>query len=353
MALEGSLSDFGLADILQLIYFQRKTGILSLEGRMDRIRLLFIDGNIAGAESKRRIEDNRLGKILLKKDLIKEEDLQAALKEQQTTGAKLGNILINKEIVKKEIIKDILKSQITETVIQIFSWKQGTYEFSSQGVPQDKEFSFSIDTQHLLMEGLRIIDEWSLIKGKLTLDSVFIKKTEAPSNLTEEEKEIFLFIDGENDVSTIIDISDNDDSEVSKILLSLLEKNVIEEIQNPNVLGVAAAEKIFIETRKSFPFISYVPFIAIIVSLLLSFLSVLFTKENALKEFKASKHVEELRFRIEAFRLNHSVYPQNLEQISHSKDSWGRHYIYRVSDNSFYLISAGADGKEGTADDIY
>ena len=35
MALEGSLREFGLADILQLLYFQRKTGVLVLEGRMD------------------------------------------------------------------------------------------------------------------------------------------------------------------------------------------------------------------------------------------------------------------------------------------------------------------------------
>ena len=73
MALEGSLTDFGLADILQLIYFQRKTGVLTLEGKMDKVSLMFIDGNIGGAESKRRNEDNRMGKILLKKGHLKEE----------------------------------------------------------------------------------------------------------------------------------------------------------------------------------------------------------------------------------------------------------------------------------------
>ena len=70
MALEGSLKDFGLADILQLIFFQRKTGVLTLEGRLDKVRLLFIDGNIVGAESKRRMEANRLGKVLGQKRRI-------------------------------------------------------------------------------------------------------------------------------------------------------------------------------------------------------------------------------------------------------------------------------------------
>ncbi|MDP1759315.1 MAG: DUF4388 domain-containing protein, partial [Thermodesulfovibrionales bacterium] len=79
MSLEGSLKEFGLADILQLIYFQRKTGILTLEGRMDKVRLLFHEGSIVSAETRRKVEANRFGKLLLKKGLIKEEDLQKAL----------------------------------------------------------------------------------------------------------------------------------------------------------------------------------------------------------------------------------------------------------------------------------
>ncbi len=56
MALEGFLQEFGLADILQLIYFQRKTGILNIKGKLDSIELSFINGNIAGLKSQRRSE---------------------------------------------------------------------------------------------------------------------------------------------------------------------------------------------------------------------------------------------------------------------------------------------------------
>jgi hypothetical protein len=51
VALEGSLKDFGLADILQLIFFQRKTGYCILK-EADKIRLLFIDGNISEQNQK-------------------------------------------------------------------------------------------------------------------------------------------------------------------------------------------------------------------------------------------------------------------------------------------------------------
>lgn len=349
MALEGSLKDFGLADILQLIYFQRKTGVLTLEGRMDRIRLLFIEGNIAGAESKRRIEDNRLGKILLKKGFIKDNDLRDALEEQRSTGAKIGNILIKKNLVEKEIVREILQQQINETAIQIFGWNEGTYEFASQGVPQDKEFPFALDTQHILMEGLRILDEWSTIRDKLTLYTVFTKKTESSSNLTDDEHEILNYVDGENDVSTIIDLSANDNFQVSNTLLSLMEKGLIEAAD----LVSAAAETLPSGPRKPSVFLSFLPVAVIVIAIIISFSSVMMKQSGDFFNFSAGKMIEQLRFQLEEYRISHAEYPEELNIIYKDTDPWGRPYIYRRAENSFYLASAGADGVEGTVDDIY
>ena len=349
MALEGSLTDFGLADILQLIYFQRKTGVLKLEGKMDKVSLMFTDGNIGGAESKRRNEDNRMGKILLKKGHLKEADLDSALQEQRKTGARLGHILLRRNLVEKEIIKDVLQGQITEMIIQLFGWQQGTYEFTAQGVAHDKDFPFALDTQHLLMEGLRIVDEWSVIQGKITLDSLFDKRTDSPEGLTEEEREIFNYVDGENDVSTIIDLSGQDNFEVSKTLLSLLDKGFIKTAEAaPVIVEERAAVK-----KPSLDYLTYLPYLAVILSLFCSLAGLLINKSDDLKNFSASKRIDELRVKTEAFQLEHSAYPSTLDQITHSKDAWGRPYIYRTKDGSFYIASAGADGVEGTKDDIY
>ncbi|MBS1126574.1 MAG: hypothetical protein H6Q93_563 [Nitrospirae bacterium] len=349
MALEGSLTDFGLADILQLIYFQRKTGVLTLEGKMDKVSLLFIDGNIGGAESKRRMADNRLGKILLKKGLVKEEDLETALEEQRKTNAKLGNILIRTELVEKEVIQDIVQGQITETIIQLFGWKQGTYEFAAQKVSPDKDLPFSLDTQHLLMEGLRIVDEWSVIQGKITLDSLFRKRVGTPSGLTEEELEVFSFVDGENDVSTIIDLSGQDNFEVSKTLLSLLEKGCIETAETAPVIREEPA----VMAKPSPNLLGYLPYIAIILSFCLSLAGVFMQNNEDLKNFSASRMIDSLRMKIEVYQLEHAAYPSTLDQITQAKDSWGRPYIYRNTADSFSIASAGADGIEGTKDDIY
>jgi hypothetical protein len=345
MALEGSLTDFGLADILQLIYFQRKTGVLTLEGRMDKVRLLFIEGNISAAESKRRTEDNRLGKILVKKGLITESDLRSILEEQKGSGCRFANLVLRRNLVGKEIIKEILQGQITETVTQIFGWKEGTYEFASQGVPQDKELTFTVDTQHLLMEGLRVVDEWSLIKGKITLDTVFKRSAPEPPELTAEENEIFSCVDGENDVSTIIDLVGKDNFQVSRVLLGLMEKGIIEAV---SAAPVAVPEKK--EPSKAMAFLLPLVLLAAAVFSLSSFVT---DRTTPYKAVKTTEAIGELRLRIETYRISHGVYPQDLSQVSGDKDPWGRPYIYGVSGNTFFLRSAGPDGIEGTSDDLY
>ncbi|MEW6214593.1 MAG: DUF4388 domain-containing protein [Nitrospirota bacterium] len=348
MVLEGSLKDFGLADILQLIYFQRKTGMLTLEGRWDKVGLLFIEGNVVGAESKRQIEANQLGRVLVKKGLMKEEDLRSALGEQRSSGRKLGNILFKKGLVEKDQLQEILTGQITETVVQIFSWKEGTYEFTPRAIPVDKDLPISIDTEYLLMEGLRIVDEWSLIEGKLALDTIFTKKAEGIIDLTEEEKEILSLVDGENDVSTIIDISAKDDFLVSKTLVYLMEKGIIEPRE---VAPVVEAPPL--EIKKTKPSYHFLPLLAVAASFLLSLLPVFLNKDNIFKKFSASETVEDLRFIIEAYRFEHGSYPETFDLISKRLDPWGRPYIYRYSDNTFIILSTGVDGREGTADDIY
>jgi hypothetical protein len=349
MALEGSLRDFSLADILQLIYFQRKTGVLTLEGRMDRVRFLFIEGNIAGAESKRRIEAKRLGKVLVKKGLIEEEDLQSLLEEQRNSNVRLGNILVEREIIKKEQILEILTEQIRETVVQIFGWKQGTYEFTPQAVPVDKDLPISLDTQHVLMEGLRIVDDWSLIEGKLTLDTVFTKKTEDVSGLTEEEEDILSLVNGENDVSTIIDITVKDNFSVSKILVSLMEKGVIEQKEAVPVV----TEMPLVEIKKPALSYSFLPVLAIVVSVLLSLFPVFLGTDDIFKRFSASETINDLRFKIEAYKFEHDSYPETLDVISKDIDPWRKPFIYMQNGYAFIVLSTGPDGKEGTTDDIY
>jgi hypothetical protein len=356
MALRGSLEVFGLADILQLIHFQRKSGVLTLEGERDRVKLFFLEGNIVGAISKKRQEDVRLGKVLLKRGVLKDEDLQIALEEQRKTGKKLGSILVKKGVVDKEHIKEVLTGQVTETVLQIFGWEKGTYEFTPQAIALDtvgdEEVPITLDTQHLLMEGLRILDEWSLLEGRLTLDTILMKKMEDIAGLNEEEQGILSLVDGENDLSTIIDISGKDGFVVAKVLFSLMEKGVVETKEAVPVVEAPLG----VTKKPTIPYsFSYTVAIggAIAVSVLLSLFLVFLSRDDTVKKFRASKTVEDLRLKIEAYKFEYSEYPETIDVVSKKLDPWERPYIYKHTENTFIVMSVGTDGKEGTGDDIF
>jgi hypothetical protein len=351
MALEGSLREFGLADILQLMMFQRKTGALALQRRKDRARLLFHDGNIVegsvtAADSKIKGID-RLGRMLIGQKVISQESLDTALGFQKEKGGRLGSILVQEGLATAEQIQKVLSFQIIETMVQLFSWKEGKYEFTPQAVPVDKDVPFSMSTEYLLMEGLRFVDEWSTIKDRISFDTVFVKNEGYDGETAEEEEGILDLIDGENDVRAISDLTGVDSFQVSKSLLGLLDRGAIEEKLKEEVAEVKAP------SRKRGPIqirgLGFVFTALVLAALAISIAAAVMNTENRLLEFKASDSIDTLRLKIEAYRIEKRTYPSSLD----APDPWGNPYIYEAEGGRFTLGSAGPDGAPGTPDDIY
>lgn len=342
MALEGSLKEFGLADILQLLYFQRKTGVLTVQGRADRVKLVFNEGNVVGAESKKRDTSSRLGRVLQKRGLLSPDDLHDAVEEQKKSGARLGAVLIRKGLVPAEQIREVLEFQLAETVMQLFSWKEGKYEFLPQAVPVDKDLPISLDTQHFLMEGLRMLDEWSVISGRISLDSLFGRAAGADEEmLGAEEREVVRHLDGKNDVGAIADLTGIDSFQVSQILLGLAEKGLIKKEEKKDESAARGAAP----PRRALGFLAPALVAAAFAISILAWLPL----GLGLERFRASQEISGLRFRIEAYREANGGYPASVGET----DPWGNEYIYEPSEDGFRLLSPGPDGRPGTSDDVY
>ena len=85
MALEGTLKDFSLPDIFQLIGLQKKTGVLTLRQKREEARIIFLNGMVVGAESSNHKLENRLGRVLVKSNRISQGELDQALEIQAKT----------------------------------------------------------------------------------------------------------------------------------------------------------------------------------------------------------------------------------------------------------------------------
>lgn len=165
MALEGTLKDFALADILQLIGLQKKTGTLYLNDDTDEVTITFKDGMLVFADSKNKRLEGRLGTMLVRSGLVTEGQLVEVLEKQKQTLQRLGVILVNEGIVKQEDLRKALELQVTQIVYRVFRWEDADYRFDQEDqIDYDRENVTPRAADSLLMEGMQMIDEWPIIE---------------------------------------------------------------------------------------------------------------------------------------------------------------------------------------------
>ncbi len=175
MALKGTLKDFGIADILQLIGQQTKTGQLHLKAKDQEVQIAFKDGNIVRAESSSRKQKDLIGSMLVRAELIKPEQLEFALVAQKRTLQRLGDVLVSQNMISADKFKQMVGLQNTETLYKLFSWKTGSYEFEQCEVEVDPMFD-PLRAETVLMEGFRMVDEWPGVRRRIPGYSLTFEK---------------------------------------------------------------------------------------------------------------------------------------------------------------------------------
>lgn len=180
MALKGTLKDFGIADILQLIGQQQKTGSLVLTHKHESVAVTFKDGNIVRAETTTRNRKELIGSMLVAASLVTEQQLEFALETQKRTLQRLGDVLVSQGVLTEQKFKSMMQLQTSETLFKLFSWKAGTYEFEQKDVETENTLT-PLRAESVLMEGFRRVDEWPVVRKRITsLQMTFEKTKELP-----------------------------------------------------------------------------------------------------------------------------------------------------------------------------
>jgi hypothetical protein len=261
MALKGTLKDFGIADIFQLISHQSKTGVLHLSSKDREVRIYFASGDVVRAESSTRKKKELLGAMLVRAELILDAQLEQALELQKRTLKRLGDVLVEQRYITRPELKQFTQLQTTETIYQLFTWETGTYAFESEEVEVDRDSVDPIRSENVLMEGFRMVDEWPMIRKRITsYDLVFKRIKELPAGLSptqpqaeggdlddaldgafgggeskksmpkgfgQNELKVFGLLADGRDVQKLIDLSRLGEFETCKALMNLLDQGYI------------------------------------------------------------------------------------------------------------------------------
>jgi len=253
MALEGTIRDFGLPDIFQLIGLQRKTGTLTLakDKEAETVTVTFENGMVVMADSSARRLEDRLGNVLVKQGKVSRERLEEALALQKQTLQRLGHVLLAASAITAHDLREALNIQISQIVFRVFRWRDGSYQFTpADSVDYDRENFSPMSTDFILMEGIRMVDEWPIIEKKIpSFDLVFRPAVDpglvdvaaggaepaarpaagasARIRLTPEEERVFRKLDGTRTVQGVIDATGGGEFDVCRTLFDFLNRNLI------------------------------------------------------------------------------------------------------------------------------
>ena len=280
MALEGSIKDFGLADILQLIQLQKKTGILMMKNASIQTKVLFENGMVITAHHSESDGLDKIGEVLARAGRISEEQLKKAIQNQRQTKEKIGIILVNMGAVTKEELIKALDLQVKEILFGLFKWKEGQYSFNPTDISYERDYWHPVNTEFILMEAVRRVDEWPMIEKKISnLEIVFAKneenadkvkgvkaeedslddmfgesKQEEGVYLTQDEMSVYNLLDGQQNIHHLIEIGQLGAFETCKALSNLLSSGLIvqtsvSKAQTTQTLKAKTSEK---QTKWSF-----------------------------------------------------------------------------------------------------
>jgi hypothetical protein len=166
MAMLGTLKGFGVTEIFQLISQQMKTGTLVLTSPEAVISLGFNNGVIEGIKSDKWELDPRAD-LLLKAGFILEKDYKAALDIEKKNGHKWHETLVTQGKLKEVFLERATNVVIRTILLEVFQWREGNYKFEDWEVDGENLLTCQVATEGVILDTLRIIDEWPLIKTKI------------------------------------------------------------------------------------------------------------------------------------------------------------------------------------------
>lgn len=171
--LQGSLNEFGLLEVLQMMDFGGMTGAIHLKQQStERIGIVYFhEGKLAGC-SELDPGALTLGDILQQLGMAHSQHIERAfsMQMQDPFGKRIGERLIEMGVISNEQLREALRTKALWTARELALWREGTYEFVPSPVAQSKstlpygEDALNLEVMGVTMEMVRYTDEWEQLK---------------------------------------------------------------------------------------------------------------------------------------------------------------------------------------------
>ena len=248
VGLSGNLRDFGIADVFQLIGQQRKTGVLELTCPDARVHLYFDRGAVvtAAPAGGRAGDLDPLGDMLVRCGRLTRERVTQARAASRASAQTFTGTLVERGWIQPREIREIEDLLTRDTIFDVLRWESGTFDFRAQDLAHDRDPASLLGAEQILMDGLRMLDEWRSFEAKVpAADVVFqrvgrfesyrdLQKTASPAQL-ERAQRLFSLIDGRLSIRRVIDLSRLGNFDATRVLTELIEASLIKPLHPEGV----------------------------------------------------------------------------------------------------------------------
>ena len=244
--LNADLENFELTDVMQLITQQVKCGILSVEGSDGNCSWSFNEGNLVDFNCHFPGHTLDLKTILIKGGYLDEHRFLSLLEEHASSPAhSLQNALVKDGIISREEFERINLRRVIESFIITLQWTKGKYSFIPTSEIKSLAFFLPQDTNFIILEAMRQIDEMSVMKKRLvpleriyettlTLDGYESSKEDVSlfqegleKQFDKDEFEVYKLFDGNRSLIEVLNLSIIGQFNTYRIILDFLDQNII------------------------------------------------------------------------------------------------------------------------------
>jgi len=233
MSFEGDIVNFPISEVIQIITLGKKTGALSVEGSTEKVCIYFNGGFAAYAHAV--TGELSLGHLLVKKGIIKQEQLEAAFFKQREIAEKddkphIGTVLLEMGLAPEDDIKFFIELEIQDCIYRAISEDTGSFHFDSEKKLGRDDIMVEIDVEEMILKGIDRIDQWIKMKKAIgPNESTFIITADPDRDLdlSIEEWKVISLIDGNRTFNEILALARLDRFRVSEIIHRMLERDTI------------------------------------------------------------------------------------------------------------------------------
>jgi len=238
--LAGDLSAFPIGDLVAFVHQAKLSGVLTVGTAGLERSVAFREGEVRNAQSEAPGE--RIGEVAVRLGYLTEEQLAEA-----SAGTRpIGKVFVERGFMTSKDLWKCMHEQVTVVFHSMLLAREGFFHVVDEPEDERPSAPLSVNTQSLLMDGIRRIDEMSLFRAKIPGAHAWLRRREPrrPISLKPLEQSMLDLVDGRRRVSEIARDAHLSEFDATKILYHLAEAGYVEAASEPAMAPVSPDDRL-------------------------------------------------------------------------------------------------------------